>query len=52
MLDLKNQCLHPGTSRPYIISLKGGRENSIEGLQVSEDFISSYTKVDVSNTNR
>ncbi|QKX64581.1 uncharacterized protein TRUGW13939_11756 [Talaromyces rugulosus] len=44
MLDLKNQCLHPGTSRPYIISLKGGRENSIEGLQVSDDFISSYTE--------
>ncbi|CRG83469.1 hypothetical protein PISL3812_00820 [Talaromyces islandicus] len=33
MLDLKNECLHPGTSRPYIISSKGGRENSIEGLQ-------------------
>lgn len=34
MLDLKNQCLHPATSKPYIISSKGGRENSIEGLQV------------------
>ncbi|KAH8690115.1 stress responsive A/B barrel domain protein [Talaromyces proteolyticus] len=33
MLNLKTECLHPGTARPYIISLRGGRENSIEGLQ-------------------
>lgn len=34
MLDLKNRCLHPATAKPYILSSKGGRENSIEGLHV------------------
>ncbi|EED19149.1 heat shock protein, putative [Talaromyces stipitatus ATCC 10500] len=32
MLDLKNRCIHPATARPYILSSKGGRENSIEGI--------------------
>uniref|UniRef100_A0A093UQA2 Stress-response A/B barrel domain-containing protein n=1 Tax=Talaromyces marneffei PM1 TaxID=1077442 RepID=A0A093UQA2_TALMA len=42
MLDLKNECLHPGTSRPYIISSKGGRENSIEGSQTARLYPSRY----------
>jgi Stress responsive A/B Barrel Domain len=42
MLDLKNHCLHPATSKPYIISTKGGRENSIENSQV---YIYIYSNV-------
>ncbi|KAF7550409.1 hypothetical protein G7Z17_g5740 [Cylindrodendrum hubeiense] len=33
MLALKDHCLHPETGKPYILSSKGGRDNSIEGLQ-------------------
>ncbi len=31
---LKTSCIHPTTKTPYILSLKGGRDNSPEGLQV------------------
>ncbi|KAI9162774.1 dabb-domain-containing protein [Paramyrothecium foliicola] len=33
-LSLKDQCIHPTTQSPYILSLKGGKDNSPEGLQV------------------
>jgi hypothetical protein len=33
-IDLKEQCIHPTSSKPYILSLKGGQDNSPEGLQV------------------
>ena len=35
-IDLKEQCIHPTSSKPYILSLKGGQDNSPEGLQVPE----------------
>lgn len=35
MLALKENCIHPDKGHPYIKSLTGGRDNSIEGLQVS-----------------
>lgn len=35
-IDLKEQCIHPTSSKPYILSLKGGQDNSPEGLQVLE----------------
>ncbi|KAJ5292098.1 hypothetical protein N7478_001349 [Penicillium angulare] len=33
MLSLKDSCIHPDTKAPYIVSSKGGRECSIEGMQ-------------------
>lgn len=32
---LKSECVNPETQCPYIISLKGGKDQSIEGLNVS-----------------
>ncbi|KAL7931670.1 hypothetical protein V8C35DRAFT_309202 [Trichoderma chlorosporum] len=32
-LALKESCIHPTTEARYILSLKGGKDNSIEGLQ-------------------
>ncbi|RDA85361.1 hypothetical protein CP532_6426 [Ophiocordyceps camponoti-leonardi (nom. inval.)] len=32
VMALKDRCLHPTTGRPYIASLTGGRDMSIEGL--------------------
>lgn len=34
MLALKEKCIHPVSHRRYIRSVTGGRDNSIEGLQV------------------
>ncbi|KAJ7874821.1 hypothetical protein B0H14DRAFT_92865 [Mycena olivaceomarginata] len=33
MLDLKESCIHPQSGKPYIKSLTGGKDNSIEGKQ-------------------
>lgn len=33
-LSLKESCIHPTKQAPYIVSLKGGKDNSPEGLQV------------------
>ncbi|KAG6017856.1 hypothetical protein E4U41_004114 [Claviceps citrina] len=33
LLSLKQTCLHATTQKPYIVSLKGGKDMSIEGLQ-------------------
>ncbi|PKS08300.1 hypothetical protein jhhlp_005244 [Lomentospora prolificans] len=33
MMGLRTECLHPVRSRPYIKSIKGGIDNSPEGLQ-------------------
>ncbi|KAF3921369.1 hypothetical protein ABW20_dc0107561 [Dactylellina cionopaga] len=30
---LKDTCIHPDTQKPYILSIKGGYDNSEEGLQ-------------------
>ncbi|ERS98146.1 uncharacterized protein SPSK_06732 [Sporothrix schenckii 1099-18] len=32
-LALKTACLQAATQQPYILSIKGGRDNSAEGLQ-------------------
>ncbi len=34
MLNLKTQCIHPTTQKPYILNSSGGRDNSPEGMQV------------------
>lgn len=34
-LGLKEQCVHPTSKDAYIISIKGGQDNSSEGKQVS-----------------
>lgn len=34
MYALKATCLHPTTGEPYILSAAGGRDNSVQGLQV------------------
>jgi hypothetical protein len=34
ILSLKDNCIHPTTKAPYILSLKCGKDNSPEGLQV------------------
>ncbi|KAK4211505.1 hypothetical protein QBC37DRAFT_290100 [Rhypophila decipiens] len=31
-IALKDDCLHPTAQQPYITSIKGGEDNSIEGL--------------------
>jgi len=33
-VGLKDSCLHPTSNESYILSLKGGNDNSPEGLQV------------------
>ncbi|KAH8167166.1 hypothetical protein CIB48_g1058 [Xylaria polymorpha] len=33
MLALGEKCLHPTTNTPYVKTLGGGKDNSIEGLQ-------------------
>ncbi|CAG9978401.1 unnamed protein product [Clonostachys byssicola] len=32
-LKLKDDCILPGKKRPYIVSMRGGQDNSPEGLQ-------------------
>ncbi|RCI15502.1 hypothetical protein L249_3543 [Ophiocordyceps polyrhachis-furcata BCC 54312] len=32
VMALKDRCLHPTTGRPYVVSLTGGRDMSMEGL--------------------
>jgi hypothetical protein len=34
MLALKEKCVHPVSNRRYIKSVRGGKDNSIEGQQV------------------
>lgn len=43
-LALKDACVLPGTTTPYILSLKGGKDNSIEGLQrgVTHGFVVEF----------
>lgn len=35
MLALKDNCLHPTTSEPYVKTAVGGKDNSPEGAQVT-----------------
>ncbi|KAK3332838.1 hypothetical protein B0T19DRAFT_439645 [Cercophora scortea] len=48
LLALKENCLHPLTQRPYILSLKGGRDNSPEGLQggLTHGFVAEFATVE------
>ena len=39
MLALKERCLHPETGKPYILESSGGKDNSIEGMQVTLPFL-------------
>ncbi|KAF3942530.1 hypothetical protein ABW19_dt0210645 [Dactylella cylindrospora] len=32
-IKLKDTCIHPDTNKPYILSIKGGIDNSTEGQQ-------------------
>ncbi|RPB17377.1 hypothetical protein P167DRAFT_561665 [Morchella conica CCBAS932] len=32
-IALKSTCLHPKTGKPYMLSVKAGRDNSPEGIQ-------------------
>lgn len=34
MVDLRNQCIHPTSKKPYITSASGGRQDSPEGNKV------------------
>ena len=34
MIDLRNQCIHPTSKKPYITTSSGGRQNSSEGTKV------------------
>ena len=34
MLELKDQCIHPTSQKPYIRSFTGGKNNSPEGQAV------------------
>ena len=36
MLALKDKCFHPATHEKYVKSYGGGKDNSPEGLQVSQ----------------
>ncbi|KAF4964195.1 hypothetical protein FSARC_7829 [Fusarium sarcochroum] len=33
MFRLKNECIHPDTGKPYILSSRGGHDNSVEGRE-------------------
>lgn len=37
-LSLKETCIHPTANKPYILSLKGGKDNSPEGMQVCSPY--------------
>ncbi|KAH8694677.1 hypothetical protein BGZ61DRAFT_478261 [Ilyonectria robusta] len=48
MLSLKDRCLHPVTGKPYILSAKGGADNSIEGMQdgITHAFVVEFASVE------
>ncbi|KAF4450969.1 stress responsive a b barrel domain containing [Fusarium albosuccineum] len=47
-LALKDNCIHPSSNTPYITSLKGGRDNSPEGLQngITHGFVVEFSSAD------
>ncbi|KAI3058768.1 hypothetical protein CBS147353_10661 [Aspergillus niger] len=51
MLSLKNKCIHPQSGKPYIISSKGGKECSVEGMQngITHVFIVDFASVEDRN---
>ncbi|OIW22808.1 hypothetical protein CONLIGDRAFT_650247 [Coniochaeta ligniaria NRRL 30616] len=48
MIALKDTCIDPITRKPYIRSMTGGRDNSIEGLQngVSYAFVVKFDSLE------
>ncbi|KAK0663012.1 putative stress responsive A/B barrel domain protein [Cercophora samala] len=47
-IALKDTCLHPTSHTPYIKSIKGGKDNSPEGLQngITHGFVVEFSSVD------
>ncbi|KAK0726248.1 stress responsive A/B barrel domain-containing protein [Apiosordaria backusii] len=47
-LALKDSCLHPTNNAPYIKSIKGGKDNSPEGLQngITHGFVVEFSSVE------
>ncbi|KAL7807117.1 dabb domain-containing protein [Trichoderma aethiopicum] len=47
-LALKDNCIHPTTNTPYIASLKGGQDNSPEGLQngITHGFVVEFNSAE------
>ncbi|KAJ4132846.1 hypothetical protein NW754_015660 [Fusarium falciforme] len=47
-LELKGNCIHPTTNTVYITSLKGGQDNSPEGLQngITHGFVAEFSSVE------
>ncbi|KAH7323126.1 hypothetical protein B0I35DRAFT_477013 [Stachybotrys elegans] len=47
-LALKDSCLHPTSKSPYIASLKGGQDNSPEGLQngITHGFVAEFKSLE------
>jgi hypothetical protein len=43
MLALKESCLHPKSSKPYVKMAMGGIDNSPEGKQVRELFVNGLS---------
>ncbi|KAF5008535.1 hypothetical protein FDECE_5191 [Fusarium decemcellulare] len=47
-LALKDNCIHPTSNTPYITSVKGGRDNSIEGKQngITHGFVVEFSSAE------
>ncbi|KAL2265548.1 hypothetical protein VTJ83DRAFT_6648 [Remersonia thermophila] len=49
-LALKTNCVHPTSKTPYILSLRGGRDNSPEDLQMqnglTHGFVAEFASVE------
>ncbi|KAL4916234.1 hypothetical protein BDW62DRAFT_186731 [Aspergillus aurantiobrunneus] len=51
MLGLKDNCLHPTSQKPYILSSSGGVDNSPEGMQngITHAFVVEFASVEDRN---
>ncbi|OAA60363.1 Fungal trichothecene efflux pump [Niveomyces insectorum RCEF 264] len=47
-LSLKTGCIHPTTQAPYVLSIKGGKDNSPEGLQngITHGFVVEFSSLE------
>ncbi|KAM0236646.1 hypothetical protein ACHAP5_009282 [Fusarium lateritium] len=47
-ISLKDQCVHPTSNKPYILSLQGGKDNSPEGMQngLTHGFVSTFNSAE------
>ncbi len=41
MIDLRNQCVHPTSQKPYIANTSGGKQNSLEEDKKVRDSVCS-----------